>query len=218
MGNEKGFFDELVEDFATTMEMKAAIETSRDENGEIDYDNPQNQEFLQKCKKGKISISDYIVTQTEFAARTGRTLLTINRAVRNGELELNEDKKIDIFAPKNAKYLSVYNLKTKNDKTRMTKTDLAKEIGCNISTVDYYSRLNLLEKEEDGRYDVTKECNRVMIEKLKASDNIGKHGKINEAGKKYKVVRTDDRRNISQVRFAQIAGISQATVAYHIAI
>ena len=36
MSNEKGFFDELVEDFASTMEMKAAIEASRDKNGKID--------------------------------------------------------------------------------------------------------------------------------------------------------------------------------------
>lgn len=36
MSNEKGFFDELVEDFVSTMEMKAAIEASRDENGRID--------------------------------------------------------------------------------------------------------------------------------------------------------------------------------------
>ena len=34
--DEKGFFDGLVEDFASTMEMKAAIEASRDENGKID--------------------------------------------------------------------------------------------------------------------------------------------------------------------------------------
>ena len=33
---EKGFFDELAEDFASTMEMKAAIEASRDENGKVD--------------------------------------------------------------------------------------------------------------------------------------------------------------------------------------
>lgn len=33
MSNEKGFFDELAEDFASTMEMKAAIEASRDKNG-----------------------------------------------------------------------------------------------------------------------------------------------------------------------------------------
>ena len=33
---EKGFFDGLVEDFVSTMEMKAAIEASRDKNGKID--------------------------------------------------------------------------------------------------------------------------------------------------------------------------------------
>ncbi len=33
---EKGFFDELIDDFAATAEMKAAIEASRDENGKID--------------------------------------------------------------------------------------------------------------------------------------------------------------------------------------
>lgn len=33
---EKGFFDGLVEDFAASLEMKAAIEDSRDENGKVD--------------------------------------------------------------------------------------------------------------------------------------------------------------------------------------
>ncbi len=33
---EKGFFDGLVEDFATSLEMKAAIEASRNENGKVD--------------------------------------------------------------------------------------------------------------------------------------------------------------------------------------
>lgn len=190
------------------------------ENGKIDFDADPNKTFIEKYRNKEISVNDYFVTRAEFARRSGNTETTITRAISNGKLKITEDGRIDINDPVNAEYLKIYNAESKNNPNMVNMTELADMLGYkSFATIKYHLANNRLAREANGLIDITKEPNKSFIESIK-NGTYQKQKQTLETQNTPKPQEADVPANAkyrTQTEIAQEKGITQATLAFHIA-
>lgn len=188
-------------------------------DGKIDFDAEPNKTFIEKCKNKEITINDYIVSRAEFARRSGNTETTISRAISNGKLKLTEDGKVDLNDPLNAEYLKIYNAEHKNNPNLVNMTDLADMLGFKtFASIKYHLANNRLVREANGLIDITKEPNKSFVESIK-NGTYQKQKQVVDTPRP-ETQKQDTPKNAeyrTQSELAQEKGITQATLAFHIA-
>ena len=131
-----------------------------DEKGKVDLANPDNQKFLKACKKGRISIRDYVVSKVGFGVKAHKSIDTIKRDIRN--------ERIDTLDPVNAAYIAKNQEggRNRNSKEKLTNSQVCRMIGLNSPRIiNYYVQKGYMVREEDGLIDITKEPNKTFISK-----------------------------------------------------
>lgn len=190
-----------------------------DENGKIDFDAEPNKTFIEKCKNKEISVNDYFVTKAEFARRSGNTETTLARAISNGKLKITEDGRLDVNDPLNAEYLKVYNAEHKNNPNLVNLTELAEVLGYKTTlSVKYHLENNRLVREPNGLIDVTKEPNKSFIESIKNGTYQKQRQSVDtKKAPKPQETAAENAEYRTQNEIAQEKGITQATLAFHLA-
>lgn len=187
-----------------------------DENGKINYDAEPNKTFVEKFRNKELSVKDYFVSVAEFARRNENTETTIIRAITNGKIEIDEEGRIDVNSSVNKEYSRV-NREKKYNPNLKTITEIADMLGYSNGTgLNYHLKNNRLVRESNGMIDITKEPNKSFIESILN----GTYEKQRQSKQKTPQQNTTEDNNAvyrTQKEIAEEKGITQATLAFHLA-
>lgn len=194
----------------------------KNEEGMIDLFLEHNRMFLEKVKKKEITINDFKLTITDFRAKCHIGILTYRQEVRNGNIILDENGRIDINHPLNKKFIDYSNNKTRSRKLSIlpdgfvSRKTFAEMLGVDSQVLQNHFASGYIIRDESGAIDIRNPINKYFL------DNY-------EKGKRFKPMDPEERakylsegasqRNveyISQVKLGELLGLQQPTVYYHI--
>ena len=184
-----------------------------DKDGNIDFNSEVNKNFIQKVKDKEITVNDYFVSIEEFARRNGNTATTVIRAINEGKIK-TQDGKIDVNDPVNIEYTKHFSAAAKSNPNFKSLTDIAKMLGLpQTGYLRLYAEADGLVKEPSGYYDISKEPNKSIIEGIRSGEFKKRTWVEVYASRKSQ----KDENLLTQRKIAEMKGITQATLSFHIA-